>query len=418
MTDSNDDIYHSATSDVESEAGVQPLTELSPFSFHSLASTKSLTDDTAFFDDESDGWDLMPDMPAMLVQRREARRARGAHDDDAFVIVVDPDDLPPWMWSAMSSESDEDTIRASWFTRVIAEPAMRRLHHFGFRWPTAFYALSQLCDQLLAILPILLWVLLFRLVFLDHGAVDNAGLVLGGLALVTVGLFLFMEGLNFAMMPLGEVIGKHMSGVHAALVYLFVFVLGVLVTLCEPAINALQTLGNMVTARKAPFLHFLVHNWVDFWFVTVAVGVGLASALGLLRIRRRWPLKPLIVVLVTIALVLSCVGVWVLGGDLENIVALAWDCGGITTGPVTVPILIAFGIGTGAGRASASATDGFGIVTLSTLVPVIAVILQGMLLVSLYTRGELLALLDAPDDTAVAGGISVIDSTPWQERDG
>ena len=114
----------------------------------------------------------------------------------------------------------------------------------------------------------------------------------------------------------------------------------------------------------------------------VAVGVGLASVLGVVRIRRRWSLKPIVFVLVPLTVTLSCVGVWALDVDLSDIVALAWDCGGITTGPVTVPILIAFGVGAGSNRAPsddvhAGQLEGFGIVTIAALVPIITVILQG-----------------------------------------
>lgn len=332
--------------------------------------------------------------------------------------------------ATLASESAE-IVRA----RVsLIERAMRPLHRFAARNPTIFYALSQLFDQFLAIVPILLFLIFFRLILLDHAALDGATawVVLGGLLLVVVGLFFFMEGLNFAMMPLGEVIGKHLGapGVSAWAIYGFVFVLGMLVTLCEPAINALQTLGNTVDARAAPHLAFLVHDWVDFWFVTVAVGVGLASVLGLVRIRRGWSLKPLIVVLVLITLALTFVGVFGFGTDLEHIVALAWDCGGITTGPVTVPILIAYGIGVGSNRKraaadeSSSGVEGFGIVTISAIVPIITVILQGILLVNLYSRDELIAALDAKEaaaaaamsaDESVYGGISIVDTTPWQE---
>jgi hypothetical protein len=337
-------------------------------------------------------------------------------------------DLPAGLASSFSAAASLASESAEIVNaRVsLAERAMRPLHRFAARNPTIFYALSQLFDQVLAILPILLFLIFFRLVLLDHAALDaaNAGVVIGGLVLVVIGLFFFMEGLNFAMMPLGEVIGKHLGapGVPAWAIYGFVFVLGMLVTLCEPAINALQTLGNTVDARAAPHLAFLVHDWVDFWFITVAVGVGLASVLGLVRIRRGWSLKPLIVVLVVLTLALTFVGVFAFGADLEHIVALAWDCGGITTGPVTVPILIAYGIGVGSNRQRAagegsSGIEGFGIVTISAIVPIMTVILQGILLVNLYTRDELLALQDAAKaaEASEYGGISIVDTTPWQE---
>ena len=277
----------------------------SPFSAAWWFSLASLTDDTAFSEDEDSEWEAMPSVPSMLVHRRESKkradddRDRDDESDELRVVMIDPDEISVPVFSSLASESDTDE-RAE----PCAEPFMRALHRIGARRPTVFYVVSQTFDQLLAIVPVLLWVVLFRLVFLDHAALDDAARILGGLALIVIGLFLFMEGLNFAMMPLGEVIGKHLNGgrVHPAVTFAYVFVLGILVTLCEPAINALQTLGKMIEARRAPHLHFLVHDWVDFWFVAVAVGVGLASVLGMVRIRRRWPLKPVIVVLVVAGL--------------------------------------------------------------------------------------------------------------------
>ena len=64
------------------------------------------------------------------------------------------------------------------------------------------------------------------------------------------------------MMPLGEVIGKHMAASSLWRVLVFVFVLGILCTLCEPAINALQSLGNTVSRERSPHLYYLVHDWV------------------------------------------------------------------------------------------------------------------------------------------------------------
>ena len=87
--------------------------------------------------------------------------------------------------------------KLTWWQRNVSEPVMQRLHRFGAYWPTLFYALSQAYDQLWAILPILFYVVLFRLALLDHQALDNAGVVLLGLLSVVFGLFLFMEGLEF-----------------------------------------------------------------------------------------------------------------------------------------------------------------------------------------------------------------------------
>jgi hypothetical protein len=266
------------------------------------------------------------------------------------------------------------------------EPLKARLHAFGTRFPTLLYIAQQLTAQLMAIVPIFSYMALFRLIVLDGVALRDGWTVVGGLAAVMIGLFFFMDGLNFALMPIGEALGHFFRHTHLALILFFVFLLGVLVTLCEPAINALQTLGETVDASQSPHLFYLVQAWSDVLLLFVGCGVGVASVLGVARIRRGWSIKPFVLVLVPLALVLSYVGVFVF--DIENAVALAWDTGGVTTGPVTVPIMIAFGIGVG-GRATDVTVEGFGIVTLASLVPVIAVLLQSFLLLAVRSADEL-----------------------------
>eukprot|EP00019_Armaparvus_languidus_P000217 CAMPEP_0168604768 /NCGR_PEP_ID=MMETSP0420-20121227/15510_1 /TAXON_ID=498008 /ORGANISM="Pessonella sp." /LENGTH=259 /DNA_ID=CAMNT_0008643981 /DNA_START=109 /DNA_END=885 /DNA_ORIENTATION=- len=238
--------------------------------------------------------------------------------------------------STPGSPSSHSSVSAARRACVSSEPVKARLQQFGMRFPTLLYMAQQLVAQLMAIVPIFTYMALFRLIALDGVVLRDGWTVIGGLVAVMLGLFLFMDGLNFALMPMGEALGHHMRHAHLALILCFVFLLGVLVTLCEPAINALQ-------CDSSPHLFYLVQAWSDLLLLFVGCGVGVASVLGVARIRRGWSIKPFVLVLVPIALVLSYIGVFV--SNIENAVALAWDTGGVTTGPVTVPIMIAFGIG-------------------------------------------------------------------------
>lgn len=283
-------------------------------------------------------------------------------------------------------------MSGSRFARCV-EPLASRFYALAERKPTLVYAVVALLAQIVAVVPIVTYLMLFRAIFFDGRALSDAAQVLGGLVCVILGLFCFMEGLNFALMPLGEVIGHHLRHRHVAWVLLFVCLLGLLVTLCEPAVNALQTLGDSVDPEKSVHLFFLVNRWGNLLLLFVGAGVGVASSLGTMRIRRRWSLKPLIYTFVVLALALSFVGVFAIP-QLKTVVEIAWDCGGITTGLVSTAIIISFGIGSG-GSESDSTIEGFGIVTLASLVPIIFVLLQSFLLVALYTDEEIAAVAAA-----------------------
>ena len=145
---------------------------------------------------------------------------------------------------------------------------------------------------------------------------------------------------------------------------LIAFLLGIGVTFAEPAIGALQAVGSIVNVEKAPFLRTLLGEWAGTLVLVVGMGVGLAAVLGTSRFLYNWSLKPMIYMALvpTIGLTVYCMQ----DPDLAKILGLAWDCGAVTTGPVTVPLVLALGIGIAAsGGKGDSSLSGFGIVTLA-----------------------------------------------------
>ena len=120
---------------------------------------------------------------------------------------------------------------------------------------------------------------------------------------------------------------------------------GVGVTYAEPSIEALQALGTLVSLEKDPYLYLLLNPPYDGVLVTfVGLGVGIGSVFGFVKMARNYSLKPIIFAIVVPTLALSCYLTW---GQpkLRGLVDLSWDCGAITTGPVTVPIVLSLGIG-------------------------------------------------------------------------
>lgn len=156
----------------------------------------------------------------------------------------------------------------------------------------------------------------------------------------------------------------------------FAFLVGVGATFAEPAIAVLRAAGRGVSASDAPVLFSLLNDFPEQLVAVVGAGVGIAVALGILRFFFDWSLKTLIIPLVLLLVALT---LWTYSNEtLRPIIGLAWDSGAVTTGPVTVPLVLALGIGVCriVGQVDSS-TDGFGIVTLASLLPILAVLLLG-----------------------------------------
>ncbi len=243
------------------------------------------------------------------------------------------------------------------------------------------YVSVRFVEQLRAVLPLALYLAVFQMVVLQRSVAD-AAVIGGGLMAVMVGLMLFMEGLKLGLMPFGETIGDLLPRKSSLpVVLLIVFLLGVGVTFAEPAIGALQAAGALVSADKAPLLSALLREWSGALVLVVGIGVGLAALLGTLRFIYGWSLKPLIYasVVPTLLLTVYCH----FDPELRKVIGLAWDCGGVTTGPVTVPLVLALGIGVAsAAGTGASTLAGFGIVTLASVFPVAGVLLLGLYVAS------------------------------------
>ena len=242
------------------------------------------------------------------------------------------------------------------------------------------YLSTRFMDQARAVVPLALYLGLFQYLALQTPVMD-ASIIAGGLLAVMVGLMMFMEGLKLGLMPFGEVIGNTLPRKLPLAGVLFIaFLLGIGVTFAEPAIGALQVAGSIVDPEKAPYLFTLLNDRSGTTVLLVGLGVGLAAVLGTVRFLRGWSLKPLIFMSLAPTLLLSVIAF--MDPELSKIVGLAWDCGAVTTGPVTVPLVLALGIGvaSAAGKGADSSLSGFGIVTLASVFPIL-----GVLLLSFYT---------------------------------
>ena len=279
------------------------------------------------------------------------------------------------------------------------------------------YLSTRFIDQARAVVPLALYLALFQYLVLQTPVMD-ASIIAGGLFAVMIGLMMFMEGLKLGLMPFGEIIGNTLPRkLPLPRVLCIAFLLGIGVTFAEPAIGALQVAGSIVDPEKAPYLFTLLNDRSGATVLLVGLGVGLAAVLGTVRFLRGWSLKPMIFMSVLPTLILSVIAF--MDPELTKIVGLAWDCGAVTTGPVTVPLVLALGIGvaSAAGKGADSSLSGFGIVTLASVFPIL-----GVLLLSFYTAytvpPELIIEKAAEIKLAAQSAASQpqwFEATPWTE---
>ena len=256
------------------------------------------------------------------------------------------------------------------------------------------YISVRILEQAKAVLPLAIYLGLFQLLILRE-PVSDALIISGGLVAVIIGLMIFMEGLKVGLMPFGEALGTSLPAKASLVVVLLIaFLLGIGVTFAEPAIGALQEAGSLVDVAKAPYLYALLNEWSLTLVLSVGAGVGLAAAIGTVRFIYGWSLKPLIYI--TLAPVLLITIFMATDSQLSTVLGLAFDCGAVTTGPVTVPLVLALGIGiaNAAGKGGDS-LSGFGIVTLASLFPIIAVMSLAVYVSSQFTPEQIISAASA-----------------------
>ena len=225
---------------------------------------------------------------------------------------------------------------------------------------------DKLIESLTSILPIALIILLLcaTLTPLDTGTFT---LFFIGVFLLIVGMGCFTLGADMSMLVIGEKMGTAMTKSRKVwLIALLSFIIGIIVTVAEPD---LKMLSDQVGALK-PEWGFIGDYLL---IIVVALGVGIFLMLAMLRIVFRIRLSILLIVFYVAAFVLSffCP---------DTFRAVAFDSGGVTTGPMTVPFIMSLGVGVAAIRSDKKGQDdSFGLVALSSIGPVIAVLILGII---------------------------------------
>ena len=235
---------------------------------------------------------------------------------------------------------------------------------------------KRLRDALRDLAPIVLVIAFFQAVVLQQ-PFPNLGNVLVGLVCVVFGLALFIQGLESGLFPIGESIAEAFAHKgSASLLLAFAFCLGFGATVAEPALIAIAAEAAQVAA-EAGAIPNEDEARISYAFnlrMVVAMSVGFAIVLGVLRILKGWPIHRLIItgyVVVTILTVFAP----------DEIVGVAYDAGGVTTSTITVPLVTALGVGLATSiKGRDPMLDGFGLIAFACGMPVIFVLAYGMVM--------------------------------------
>ena len=226
------------------------------------------------------------------------------------------------------------------------------------------------------LLPIVLVVLFFQIAILQQALPAAADLVLGML-MVVFGLTLFIRGLEMGLFPVGQSLAYDFARKGSLFwLLLFAFALGCGTTVAEPALIAVAGEAAKVAAEGGIIVDSPMSrsSYATGLRYTVAISVGLALVLGVLRILRGWPIQYLIVGGYIVIVLLTTVAP-------KEIIGIAYDSGGVTTSTITVPLVTALGIGLASSiKGRNPMIDGFGLIAFASLTPIIFVMIYGMLM--------------------------------------
>jgi hypothetical protein len=235
--------------------------------------------------------------------------------------------------------------------------------------------IKQLCNSFLDLVPILAVVLVFQVLIIKQPIPDVVSLIIGTL-FVVLGLALFIQGLEQSLFPLGESMAYAFAR-KGSLFWLltFAFCLGFGTTVAEPALIAIAAEAADIASKGNIIAHSseAKTSYALGLRITVALSVGFAILVGVLRIIRGWPLYYLIIGG-------YCGVVLMTPFAPAEIIGIAYDSGGVTTSTITVPLVTALGVGLATAiKGRNPMLDGFGLIAFASLTPMVFVMIYGVI---------------------------------------
>ncbi|HDS46171.1 MAG TPA: DUF1538 domain-containing protein [Methanomicrobia archaeon] len=223
---------------------------------------------------------------------------------------------------------------------------------------------EELRSTLKSLLPAIALIFIFQILFIRMPLREFSQIVLG-LLFAVVGFVLFLQGAKIGLLPMGERVGTSLIERHAlSLILLFGFLLGIMLTIAEPDVRLLAYQIETVMVSDISRTEIISVS---------ALGLGIFALIALLRIVYDTPIEYILVPGYLICLVLALIAP-------EEFLVNAFDMGAVTTGPLTVPFLIALGVGMASvlgGRTRLKA--GFGILAAGSIGPIMAILLWGII---------------------------------------
>lgn len=249
------------------------------------------------------------------------------------------------------------------------------------------------------LLPIIIVVAFFQIVIIQ-AMPENLTSIVIGLVIVAIGLALFIRGLELGIFPIGENLATDFAKKGSVFwLLLFAFTIGFATTVAEPALIAIADKAASISDGK-----------IDAFFLrmTVALSVGFAIALGVLRILLGHPIHYYIVAGYILVVTITFFAP-------KEIIGLAYDSGGVTTSTVTVPLVAALGIGLASSiKGRNPVIDGFGLIAFASLTPMIFVQIYGIIVYAVAGNGDVagsvVSIMESAKTVAAAYQFSIVDT--------
>jgi hypothetical protein len=235
--------------------------------------------------------------------------------------------------------------------------------------------MRSLLGSMRDLLPIVLVIAFFQIIVLQQTP-DNLLQTFIGLFFVVLGLTFFIFGLEQGLFPIGESMAHAFASKGSVFWLLtFAFALGFGTTIAEPALIAVAEEASEVAAEAGliEINEQAMESYADGLRLTVALSVGFAITLGVLRILLNWSIQYIIMIGYVLVIVMT-------GFAPDEIIGIAYDSGGVTTSTITVPLVTALGIGLASSISGRNPMlDGFGLIAFASLFPIVFVLAYGMI---------------------------------------
>lgn len=222
--------------------------------------------------------------------------------------------------------------------------------------------------------PIIVVIGFFQ-IFVLQQPLENVASLISGVIFVILGLTFFIYGLEMGLFPIGESMA-HAFAKKGSVFWLlsFAFALGFGTTVAEPALLAVAEEAAQVAATGGHIENqpAAIQSYADGLRYTVALSVGFAILIGVLRILKNWPIHYMIMTGYIAVIIMTAFAP-------DEIIGIAYDSGGVTTSTITVPLVTALGIGLASSISGRNPMlDGFGLIAFASLMPIIFVLGYGM----------------------------------------